>query len=169
MVFFALFCRWFRLEADRVHHRSVSAGFGFAVCRSGSGFTLLQSYCGENTRWGKDPSGSWDPAHSGVRDKCEHPQPFFFFYVWELVAHSFAGFSQGVRRSVGGLATILGPLWAGGLTENMYIMMGVMMALLVLLMVLQKIPLLYIIVFDWRVREFNSSPSFQLMAFFPHC
>lgn len=36
---------------------------------------------------------------------------------------------------MGGLATILGPLWAGGLTENMYIMMGVMMALLVLLMV----------------------------------
>lgn len=46
-----------------------------------------------------------------------------------------AGFSQGVRRSVGGLATILGPLWAGGLTENMYIMMGVMMALLALLTV----------------------------------
>ncbi|XP_070765636.1 major facilitator superfamily domain-containing protein 8 [Enoplosus armatus] len=43
------------------------------------------------------------------------------------------GFSQGIRRSVGGLATILGPLWAGGLTENMYIMMGVMMALLALL------------------------------------
>lgn len=51
------------------------------------------------------------------------------------MADSPAGFSQGVRRSVGGLATILGPLWAGGLTENMYIMMGVMMALLVLLMV----------------------------------
>ncbi|XP_019954032.2 major facilitator superfamily domain-containing protein 8 [Paralichthys olivaceus] len=46
------------------------------------------------------------------------------------------GFSQGVRRSVGGLATILGPLWAGGLTENIYIMMGVMMALLVLLTVM---------------------------------
>lgn len=46
------------------------------------------------------------------------------------------GFSQGVRRSVGGLATILGPLWAGGLTENMYIMMGVMMALLALLTIM---------------------------------
>ncbi|XP_054907217.1 major facilitator superfamily domain-containing protein 8 [Poeciliopsis prolifica] len=43
------------------------------------------------------------------------------------------GFSQGVRRSVGGLATILGPLWGGGLTEHMYIMVGVMVALLVLL------------------------------------
>ncbi|XP_021177182.2 uncharacterized protein mfsd8l1 [Fundulus heteroclitus] len=46
------------------------------------------------------------------------------------------GFSQGVRRSVGGLATILGPLWAGGLTENMYIMMGVMAGLLVLLTIM---------------------------------
>lgn len=56
-------------------------------------------------------------------------------YDGDVVADPPAGFSQGVRRSVGGLATILGPLWAGGLTENMYIMMGVMMALLVLLMV----------------------------------
>lgn len=47
----------------------------------------------------------------------------------------FAGFSQGIRRSVGGLATILGPLWAGGLTENMYVMMGMMTILLVLLTV----------------------------------
>ncbi|AWP10833.1 putative major facilitator superfamily domain-containing protein 8 [Scophthalmus maximus] len=46
------------------------------------------------------------------------------------------GFSQGVRRSVGGLATILGPLWAGGLTENIYIMMGVICALLVLLTIM---------------------------------
>uniref|UniRef100_A0A3B5L260 Major facilitator superfamily (MFS) profile domain-containing protein n=1 Tax=Xiphophorus couchianus TaxID=32473 RepID=A0A3B5L260_9TELE len=48
------------------------------------------------------------------------------------------GFSQGVRRSVGGLATILGPLWGGGLTENMYIMVGVMVALLILLTVGKK-------------------------------
>lgn len=91
-----------------------------------------------------------DPAHSGIAEKCEPPEPVFCLtscgsFVW------FAGFSQGVRRSVGGLATILGPLWAGGLTENMYIMMGVMVALLVLLMVF----LLYIIDFDCRVREFN--------------
>ncbi|XP_041863205.1 major facilitator superfamily domain-containing protein 8 isoform X2 [Melanotaenia boesemani] len=51
----------------------------------------------------------------------------------KVTAEKTQGFSQGVRRSVGGLATILGPLWAGGLTENMYIMMGVMVALLVLL------------------------------------
>ncbi|XP_070688672.1 major facilitator superfamily domain-containing protein 8 [Pempheris klunzingeri] len=51
----------------------------------------------------------------------------------KVTAEKTQGFSQGVRRSVGGLATILGPLWAGGLTDNMYIMMGVMMALLALL------------------------------------
>lgn len=54
----------------------------------------------------------------------------------KVTAEKTQGFSQGVRRSVGGLATILGPLWAGGLTENMYIMMGVMMALLALLTVM---------------------------------
>lgn len=73
----------------------------------------------------------------------------------KAVPLSSAGFSQGVRRSVGGLATILGPLWAGGLTENMYIMMGVMMGLLVLLMVFRNINLLFSVVFDCRVREFG--------------
>ncbi|XP_039985666.1 uncharacterized protein mfsd8l1 [Xiphias gladius] len=51
----------------------------------------------------------------------------------KVTAERTQGFSQGVRRSVGGLATILGPLWAGGLTDNMYVMMGVMMALLAML------------------------------------
>lgn len=51
----------------------------------------------------------------------------------KVTSEKTQGFSQGVRRSVGGLATILGPLWAGGLTENLYVMMGVMMALLALL------------------------------------
>ncbi|XP_056615634.1 major facilitator superfamily domain-containing protein 8 [Triplophysa dalaica] len=46
------------------------------------------------------------------------------------------GFSQGIRRSVGGLATIFGPLWAGGLTSNLYLMLGVMMGLLVLLTIM---------------------------------
>lgn len=45
------------------------------------------------------------------------------------------GFSQGVRRSVGGLATILGPLWAGGLTGNLYLMLGMMLALLLMITV----------------------------------
>lgn len=49
------------------------------------------------------------------------------------------GFSQGIRRSVGGLATILGPLWAGGLTSNLYVMMGVMMGLLALLTVMMVV------------------------------
>ncbi|KAM6921475.1 major facilitator superfamily domain-containing protein 8 [Xenentodon cancila] len=51
----------------------------------------------------------------------------------KVTAERTQGFSQGVRRSVGGLATILGPLWAGGLTESMYVMMGVMVVLLALL------------------------------------
>ncbi|XP_076007455.1 major facilitator superfamily domain-containing protein 8-like [Genypterus blacodes] len=54
----------------------------------------------------------------------------------KVTSEKTQGFNQGVRRSVGGLGTILGPLWAGGLTENMYIMLGVMMALLVLLTVM---------------------------------
>ncbi|XP_054459175.1 major facilitator superfamily domain-containing protein 8 [Anoplopoma fimbria] len=54
----------------------------------------------------------------------------------KITSEKTQGFSQGVRRSVGGLATILGPLWAGGLTDNLYIMMGVMMTLLALLTVM---------------------------------
>uniref|UniRef100_W5K2P0 Major facilitator superfamily (MFS) profile domain-containing protein n=1 Tax=Astyanax mexicanus TaxID=7994 RepID=W5K2P0_ASTMX len=53
----------------------------------------------------------------------------------KITAEKTQGFSQGVRRSIGGLATILGPLWAGGLTSNLYVMLGVMMALLALLTV----------------------------------
>ena len=36
---------------------------------------------------------------------------------------------------MGGLATILGPLWAGGLTNNLYLMLGMMLALLTLITV----------------------------------
>uniref|UniRef100_A0A8D0H894 Major facilitator superfamily (MFS) profile domain-containing protein n=1 Tax=Sphenodon punctatus TaxID=8508 RepID=A0A8D0H894_SPHPU len=53
----------------------------------------------------------------------------------KVTAERTQGFSQGLRRLVGGVATILGPLWAGGLTENLYIMLGVMMGLLCLLSV----------------------------------
>uniref|UniRef100_A0A3B5R0W8 Major facilitator superfamily domain containing 8-like 2 n=1 Tax=Xiphophorus maculatus TaxID=8083 RepID=A0A3B5R0W8_XIPMA len=53
----------------------------------------------------------------------------------KVTAEKTQGFSQGVRRSVGGLATILGPLWAGGLTNNLYIMLGLMLALLVMITV----------------------------------
>ncbi|XP_034035886.1 major facilitator superfamily domain-containing protein 8 [Thalassophryne amazonica] len=54
----------------------------------------------------------------------------------KLTPEKTQGFSHGIRRSVGGLATILGPLWAGGLTDNMYILLGVMFALLLVLTVM---------------------------------
>ncbi|XP_008431499.1 major facilitator superfamily domain-containing protein 8 [Poecilia reticulata] len=54
----------------------------------------------------------------------------------KVTAEKTQGFSQGVRRSVGGLATILGPLWAGGLTNNLYIMLGMMLALLAMITVM---------------------------------
>uniref|UniRef100_A0A7N8YC07 Major facilitator superfamily domain containing 8-like 2 n=1 Tax=Mastacembelus armatus TaxID=205130 RepID=A0A7N8YC07_9TELE len=54
----------------------------------------------------------------------------------KVTAEKTQGFSHGVRRSVGGLATILGPLWAGGLTNNLYIMLGMMLALLMMITVM---------------------------------
>ncbi|KAF7654636.1 hypothetical protein LDENG_00067050 [Lucifuga dentata] len=54
----------------------------------------------------------------------------------KVTAEKTQGFSQGIRRSVGGLATILGPLWAGGLTNNLYIMLGMMLALLIMITVM---------------------------------
>ncbi|XP_051989392.1 uncharacterized protein mfsd8l2 isoform X2 [Xyrauchen texanus] len=54
----------------------------------------------------------------------------------KVTAEKTQGFSQGVRRSVGGLATILGPLWAGGLIGNLYVMLGMMMFLLTLIMIM---------------------------------
>ncbi|XP_024922003.1 uncharacterized protein LOC103396149 isoform X1 [Cynoglossus semilaevis] len=54
----------------------------------------------------------------------------------KVTAEKTQGFSQGVRRSVGGLATILGPLWAGGLTNHLYIMLGMMLALLMMITVM---------------------------------
>ncbi|TRY88442.1 hypothetical protein DNTS_018873 [Danionella cerebrum] len=54
----------------------------------------------------------------------------------KITSEKTQGFSQGIRRSVGGLATILGPLWAGGLTSNLYVMLGLMMGLLALLTIM---------------------------------
>ncbi|KAL2097217.1 hypothetical protein ACEWY4_006424 [Coilia grayii] len=54
----------------------------------------------------------------------------------KVTAEKTQGFSQGVRRSIGGVATILGPLWAGGLTENLYVMLGMMMLLLLLILMM---------------------------------
>ncbi|XP_028830914.1 uncharacterized protein mfsd8l2 isoform X4 [Denticeps clupeoides] len=56
----------------------------------------------------------------------------------KVTAEKTQGFSQGVRRSVGGLATILGPLWAGGLTANLYVMLGMMLVLLTLVTVSRR-------------------------------
>ncbi|XP_063162439.1 uncharacterized protein LOC134499629 isoform X3 [Candoia aspera] len=63
----------------------------------------------------------------------------------KVTAERTQGFSQGLRRSVGGIATILGPLWAGGLTDNLYIMLGVMMGLLSLLMVMVGLSYTYLV------------------------
>ncbi|KAM9127431.1 major facilitator superfamily domain-containing protein 8-like isoform 2-T3 [Pangshura tecta] len=63
----------------------------------------------------------------------------------KVTAERTQGFSQGLRRAVGGIATILGPLWAGGLTENLYIMLGVMMGLLSLLMVMVGLSYSYLV------------------------
>ncbi|KAG7329714.1 hypothetical protein KOW79_005936 [Hemibagrus wyckioides] len=57
----------------------------------------------------------------------------------KVTAEKTQGFSQGVRRSIGGLATILGPLWAGGLTGNLYVMLGMMLFLLTLIMIMMSL------------------------------
>ncbi|XP_053360245.1 major facilitator superfamily domain-containing protein 8 [Clarias gariepinus] len=57
----------------------------------------------------------------------------------KVTAEKTQGFSQGVRRSVGGLATILGPLWAGGLTGNLYVMLGMILFLLTLIMIMMAL------------------------------
>ncbi|XP_076829344.1 major facilitator superfamily domain-containing protein 8 isoform X2 [Brachyhypopomus gauderio] len=54
----------------------------------------------------------------------------------KVTAEKTQGFSQGIRHSVGGMATILGPLWAGGLTGNLYIMLGLMLFLLTLIVIM---------------------------------
>ncbi|KAL4608172.1 SPX domain-containing membrane protein At4g11810-like [Arapaima gigas] len=54
----------------------------------------------------------------------------------KVTSEKTQGFSQGVRRSVGGLATILGPLWAGGLTGHLHLMLGLMMVLLAMVSVM---------------------------------
>ncbi|XP_072037051.1 uncharacterized protein [Amphiura filiformis] len=49
------------------------------------------------------------------------------------------GFSQGIRRAVGGLATILGPLWAGGTVLMGYVMFGVMTFLFTFILILMAL------------------------------
>ncbi|XP_078521544.1 major facilitator superfamily domain-containing protein 8-like isoform X1 [Lissotriton helveticus] len=63
----------------------------------------------------------------------------------KVTSEKTQGFSHGLRRSIGGVAMILGPLWAGGLTENLYIMLAVMMALLTLLTVMVGVSYKYLV------------------------
>ncbi|OCT80600.1 major facilitator superfamily domain-containing protein 8-like [Xenopus laevis] len=63
----------------------------------------------------------------------------------KVTAKNTQGFNHGLRRSVGGLATILGPLWAAGLIDELYLMLGVMMGLLVLLTVMVSFSFRYLV------------------------
>ncbi|XP_072897257.1 major facilitator superfamily domain-containing protein 8-like isoform X2 [Hemitrygon akajei] len=63
----------------------------------------------------------------------------------KVTAEKTQGFSQGLRRSIGGIATIMGPMWAGGLLNNLYIMLGVMMGLLILLTVMMVLSYSYLV------------------------
>ncbi|XP_072264493.1 major facilitator superfamily domain-containing protein 8-like [Pyxicephalus adspersus] len=63
----------------------------------------------------------------------------------KVTAEKTQGFNHGIRRSVGGVATILGPLWAAGLTQNLYIMLGVMMGLLLLITILFSLSYKYLV------------------------
>ncbi|XP_051874738.1 major facilitator superfamily domain-containing protein 8-like [Pristis pectinata] len=63
----------------------------------------------------------------------------------KVTAEKTQGFSQGLRRSIGGIATIMGPMWAGGLINNLYIMLGVMMGLLTLLTVMMVLSFSYLV------------------------
>ncbi|KAJ1087501.1 hypothetical protein NDU88_000670 [Pleurodeles waltl] len=63
----------------------------------------------------------------------------------KVTSEKTQGFSHGLRRSIGGVAMILGPLWAGGLTENLYIMLAVMMALLTLLTIMVGLSYKYLV------------------------
>ncbi|XP_073531454.1 major facilitator superfamily domain-containing protein 8-like [Phyllobates terribilis] len=63
----------------------------------------------------------------------------------KVTAEKTQGFNHGLRRSVGGVATILGPLWAAGLTQNLYIMLGTMMGLLLLISVMVVLSYKYLV------------------------
>ncbi|XP_056421643.1 major facilitator superfamily domain-containing protein 8-like [Hyla sarda] len=73
----------------------------------------------------------------------------------KVTAEKTQGFNHGLRRSVGGLATILGPLWAAGLTQNLYIMLGTMMGLLLLISVMVMLSYKYLV--DPAASEAESS------------
>lgn len=47
----------------------------------------------------------------------------------------YTGFAQGIRRACGGVGTIMGPLWAGGMQNFPFETLAVMMALFILVWV----------------------------------
>mgnify|MGYP001803524748 CR=1 FL=1 len=72
-----------------------------------------------------------------------YPEKSFIFllvtinckYYLHIYYDCDAGFGQGLRRTVAGIASILGPLWTGSLLDNWYMMLGVMLGLNLLALV----------------------------------
>lgn len=141
-----------------LHHRGVPPDAWAPLRGRVSGVPLLQSHGGENTRLA-------DVMQREKKKKCDSIQfivmCLFFFFL------NKTGFSQGVRRSVGGLATILGPLWAGGLTNNLYIMLGMMLALLIMITVSRPQLLRVFIASDWH--KFGRMINWNSIFFPPSC
>ncbi|XP_033119875.1 uncharacterized protein LOC117119166 [Anneissia japonica] len=50
----------------------------------------------------------------------------------KMVPLRIQGFGQGIRRATGGIATILGPLWAGGAVTQPYLLLSVLLTILVI-------------------------------------
>ena len=46
-----------------------------------------------------------------------------------ILLYLFIGIGHGIRRMVGGIASIMGPLWASSLLTSEYLMLGVMLGL----------------------------------------
>lgn len=78
---------------------------------------------------------------------------------------NFTGFSQGIRRFSGGLGNLLAPLWAGGLVNNLNILIGVLLGMITLATVCS----FFFYTFSFRPPLFYSSQirilslDFQLM------
>ena len=53
----------------------------------------------------------------------------------KLTRERYQGFGQGLRRTIASAATVLGPLWAGAMSEHIHTFLGLMIgALFVLLL-----------------------------------
>lgn len=67
------------------------------------------------------------------------------------VPQKIQGFSQGIRRATGGLATIMGPLWSGSTVEQPFLMLIVMVVLFVLALVM--------VLASWKRLKTKSEPA----------